>query len=872
MPESSKPELCNEFDILSENKVFESKVPEFVEKNLSSRFDLRYYQKEAIARLIYYLNDYHKRVHPTQLLYHMATGSGKTLIMAASILYLYKQGYNKFIFFVDSTDTIEKTKDNFLNKAATKYLFSEKISIDGKNVGIREVDNFEDVNEGDINILFSTIQGLHKKLNEPRENAITYEDFENEKIVLISDEAHHINALTKSKSKRTKSDKENIETWEGTVNRIFQQNSDNILLEYTATVELDHPDVKEKYDDKIIYQYPLKRFRLDRYSKEVEVLEGDFERGTQALQALIMSQYRRKVGEEHGLPLKPVLMMKSKNISMSEEFEEEFYNLIKNLEPSDLAEIKDRSGSRIIGEAFEFFEENDITLDNLVREFKEDFSEEKCISVNSKSESEEKQVLVNTLEDDDNQIRVVFAVDKLNEGWDVLNLFDIVRLYETRSGRRGKPGKTTIKEAQLIGRGARYWPFELEDNQDEYKRKYDEDVGNELRVLEELYYHCYNEPRYISELKIALKDTGIYPEEKKKRELKVKEDFKDTSFWKNGLIFVNEREQADRSGVTNLSDFEVSRSYKHALRTGYSSAITIFEEEEPKVQEKKTKIYSLSDFRKNIVRKALSRLKFYKFQNMQDYFPNLSSIKEFISSEEYLGSVEVEVTGTSDQLESLESEEKLEVAVDVCRKISREVKSNSKEYNGTKVFVGKPVNEIVEDKTRKFDIKRGSGRETGKPMRESSNEELRMDLSQKDWYVYNENYGTDQEKYFVRFLNNMISRLREKYDDVYLVRNEKLFQLYDFDDGRPLEPDFVLFLKEESEKPIHYQLFVEPKGEHLIPKDKWKEDFLKKIKNEHKVQVLAENEDYKIIGLPFYNEKVGKEDFKREFERELNLS
>ena len=29
-----------------------------------------------------------------------------------------------------------------------------------------------------------------------------------------------------------------------------------------------------------------------------------------------------------------------------------------------------------------------------------------------------------------NGIRAIFAVDMLNEGWDVLNLYDIVRLYD----------------------------------------------------------------------------------------------------------------------------------------------------------------------------------------------------------------------------------------------------------------------------------------------------------------------------------------------------------------------------------------------------------------------------------------------------------
>lgn len=64
---------------------------------------------------------------------------------------------------------------------------------------------------------------------------------------------------------------------------------------------------------------------------------------------------------------------------------------------------------------------------------------------------------LNSLESLSNLYRVVFAVAKLTEGWDVLNLFDIVRLsdHPTVSGTKAK----TISEAQLIGRGARYFLF-----------------------------------------------------------------------------------------------------------------------------------------------------------------------------------------------------------------------------------------------------------------------------------------------------------------------------------------------------------------------------------------------------------------------------
>jgi len=164
--------------------------------NLNPKFQLRSYQKEAFARFNYVLKQYPKRQKPTQLLFHMATGSGKTLVMAGIILDLYEQGYRNFIFFVNSSNIIEKTRDNFLNALSSKYLFNETLSIAENQITINEVDNFETANQDDINIVFTTIQGLHTRLNTPKENALTYEDFEDKKIVLLSDEAHHINAFS----------------------------------------------------------------------------------------------------------------------------------------------------------------------------------------------------------------------------------------------------------------------------------------------------------------------------------------------------------------------------------------------------------------------------------------------------------------------------------------------------------------------------------------------------------------------------------------------------------------------------------------------------------------------------------------------------
>ena len=491
-------------------KFISIEVPPYIDTNLNPAFALRPYQSEAFARFKYVSSDYQQRIKPTQLLFHMATGSGKTLIMAECILHLYQFGYRNFIFFVNSSTIIEKTKDNFLNSLSSKYLFNQTISIADQQIQIKEVDNFQAVNDDDINIVFSTIQGLHTKLNTPRENSITYEDFEDKKIVLISDEAHHINAETK-KGKLNKSEKEDLIGWESTVTKIFNANIDNYLLEFTATADLQNPLINEKYKDKLIFDYPLKQFRKDKYSKEVKVLQAELDQFPRALQAVILSQYRRKVFEKNRLQIKPVMLFKSKTIAESEAFFAEFVSSVKKLKTSDIQAIQNSNKDNVIEKAFTYFNDNGITIHNLIAELKEDFSENKCIAVDSNSDSEEKQLIVNSLEDKNNEYRAVFAVDKLNEGWDVLNLFDIVRLYNTRYAdhKSGKIGKTTMSEAQLIGRGARYCPFKLTDDQELYQRKFDDDLTNPLRVCEELYYHSAYNPKYISELNKALEQIGI---------------------------------------------------------------------------------------------------------------------------------------------------------------------------------------------------------------------------------------------------------------------------------------------------------------------------------------------------------------------------
>ncbi|QPZ92589.1 DEAD/DEAH box helicase family protein [Thioclava electrotropha] len=455
-------------------------IPDHITGNIAGKIRLRPYQVTALERWLYYIEDFPQRPTNPHLLFHMATGSGKTVLMAALILDLYRRGYRNFLFFVNSAQIIEKTKDNFLNPASAKHLFAPTVRIDDKTVDIRAVDTFDAVSGDAINIHFTTIQRLHTRMQAPKENAVTIEDFREYKVVMISDEAHHLNAETKKTL--TKSEAEEKASWEGTVSEIFGQHPENMLLEFTATVDLSHEAIRSKYHDKILYDYSLRQFREDGYSKDIELRQADLPPDDRMMQAMVLSQYRRKVAEAHGLHCKPVILMKSKTIKESADNEAAFGAMVAGLSGDALDALRAAcGGDETLSRAFAYImDERGLSGPDFARELQGDFGREKAVNVNNPTDLERRQIQLNALEDRDNEIRVIFAVDKLNEGWDVLNLFDIVRLYDTRDGKANKVGKTTMAEAQLIGRGARYFPFMAPDQPEaeREKRKYDNAMDN----------------------------------------------------------------------------------------------------------------------------------------------------------------------------------------------------------------------------------------------------------------------------------------------------------------------------------------------------------------------------------------------------------
>ncbi len=843
--------LYEDLDSFSKLGGLKKEIPDYLSGNLNPVFELRPYQAEAFARFFHCLdNDFPGKESPLHLLFNMATGSGKTLIMAGLMLYLYEKGYRNFLFFVNSTNIIEKTKENFLNPLSSKYLFNDSIHFGTVRVPVTPVDNFEGVNQNDINICFTTIHNLHNSLNSEKENALTYEDFRDKKIVLLADEAHHINTFTKAGQKQTF-----FESWEKTVERIFQQNRENLLLEFTATLDYAHSSLVDKYHNKILYKYDLRQFRNDRYSKDIYIVRSEFDEKDRIIQALILNQYKREVAAKHQINLKPVILFKAqRTIEQSKTNKVKFHKLADELTGAHVANLR-RSNIPLVQQAFQFFDNNNISDLGLAERLKQEFREEYCLSVNDKNEKENYQILVNTLEDHDNRIRAIFAVQKLNEGWDVLNLFDIVRCYEGRDSGKSKIGKTTMSEAQLIGRGARYFPFATDDNPDRFRRKFDNNLTADLRVLEELHYHSKNEPRYISEIRAALINEGILDERAVDKPLELKSSFKKSDFYQHGLVYMNGRVVNKYEHVQSFADIGVSsQRYEYSMPTGkgVSEAIMTDEVEVQPLAEAKRIDVPVKKIPHHIVKSAIARNPFFTFNSLKTYFPHIKSVREFIESDEYLGGLSITFQGDASELMPLSNRAHLDGVTGLLNRIASDLRQNITEYRGTESFLPKGIRSIFTDKTLR--LVEGSERADG-------DEGL---VSDREWYVFNANYGTSEEKAFVRMLDAQMSRLKGKYDGIYLIRNERHFKIYNFDDGQAFEPDFVLYLCKKNGTTLTYQIFIEPKGKHLQDHDRWKADFLKQIKEKFASETLEFNprsgaQSYRLVGVPFYNNEDERE-------------
>src|SRR5690625_4973847 len=847
-------------------------TPSYITNNMVHTF--RYYQ-DAALRFFHYsqvANEFkHRNIN--HVLFNMATGSGKTDLMAGLILYLYQEhGYQNFLFLVNTTGVLNKTIDNLINVSSEKYLYVPDIEIEGDRIDIRQVDVFpKDPNENTIYLKLATVQRVANDIYIQRENSMGEKEYAKNKLVILGDEAHHYSASTKR-------EKEDEQSWEHAINTILNAREDNKLLEFTATIDFENRNIYEKYKDKVIYRYALDRFIQDRYSKNVKRIQSSNADIDNMLNVVLLSEYRRRYAlETYGTYIKPVIMFKSQRIQASNESHEKFNDLIENLTPSSLLDFIERQSylrteeeSETLTMVHQYYLDNKDDLHDIVRDIKREMNPNRIINANDSSQSgileKGHYEALNSLESPTNLYRVIFAVARLTEGWDVLNLFDIVRLSDDPKAKGTKA--TTMSEAQLIGRGARYYPFLFHGDRS-FTRRFDDD-GKDSLIMETIHYHTINEPQYLKNLVSALDEMNLPTGEDKKNpllEVKVKPSFKRTDVWKYGKVYYNETIEVEDDYYDSLEKYGVDT--KNDVVIPYISALKEVSYKDGQVQEDYTNAYNVAiKFDRRYLEKIMNRLSFYHFSNLKKYMPLLKTREEFLGEKWlniYNRTIYVTIPRTMDS-SVLTPTEKLNILERYFSDVAKQIKAGFSKHRGTGKFIGYPIKEYIANYR-----KRVPNYDTGKLFHQNDPQIVQRYELKEDYYVYDTAIINLTEKQLIDRIAERVSELKEVYEDVYLIRmdenmhresakNNKL-KLHQFGSGHDeinlagFQPDFILYLQNAD---YFIQIFIEPKGRN-IEEEQWKEDLLTYI-NEHEAEIMFEDEtdDVKIKGVKFYTMNDGR--------------
>ncbi|EPZ72837.1 DEAD/DEAH box helicase family protein, partial [Helicobacter pylori] len=813
----------------------EIELPTHITSNL--RKELRDYQKKAIH---HYLEKRQSNPNQKHFMFEMATGSGKTLVMAGLILECYKQSYQNFIFFVNSTSILEKTKLNFTDSVSSKYLFSENININDENTEIKSINNLNESHNSAINIYFSTIQGLFSLFTKAKENAITLEDLKDQKLVFLADEAHHLNTETKKKLSGAEfSEKRN---WESVVKLALEQNKDNLLLEFSATIP-NEKSVKDKYEKLKVITYTLKEFSEDKFCKNIYSLSYENkELETRFLGACVSSLYKELLAQHHNIEnFKPCILFKSERIEDSKQNQERFNAFLENLSPSDLENFFNDSRNAFFKDAKNFFDKQNYTP-NLTAFLQTKFKKSVQINTNNEKELEKGMLLLNSLEDRDNPKRVIFSVDKLNEGWDVLNLFDIVRLKNKASQ------KDTTKEAQLIGRGARYYPFSYNDfkpNRIEfYQRKFD--LFNPLSALERLDYHAVYDSEFIAQLKNDLKEIG--------------------------LGFVNENKEKQTIPLTPTKRFKcyyasnTKDKNKNLFNKDYTAPVKV------KLQSLHVPLYGFIVHEKKVD---------FKEDNQSDKTYYLPHALDKIPLNYFLKALNLKNLDFK-TLKKAFKKHAFNNKVEFIREYISPLKTNfhkNQKFDDNKillklaVYIIENLKDTLLKEQDKYSVSELELKEFETHNRSLSASELEKDIPSYEWLLFKDMRKLDSnlERGFLNFINDNKEVLDKKFKEWCVLRNDHFTELKVFCGikdspyyAEGFEPDFILFAQTHSDEFLGFTCYMEAKGEHLEHSNAWKKEFLEMLEN---ADLKIRNKKLDLKGLPFFthHNKVVNEKFNTAF-------
>jgi type III restriction enzyme len=388
--------------------------------------------------------------------------------------------------------------------------------------------------------------------------------------------------------------------------------------------------------------------------------------------------------------------------------------------------------------------------------------------------------------------------------------------------------------------------------------------------IEELCFYSTNEHHYIDELKRELKNDGYLKDNRTIKTFDLKPEFKNSDFYKKVKIWKNKSIKNPNRRKATLEDLKKDFNFEYVVQSlEFREDSKIFDKEQQisKINkgDSQTIFIKFKDIEKHIFRKAIAIKSkqsgsLFQFERLKDEL-RIESIDD-LQKECFLGSFELKiVTGKDMSFDDVLGQKRLDITLEFLEASIAKLKTDIVPHIGSQDFYAHSFAEIFE----------GEGKYPKTKSIEPENEDKTVANDNK-WYVLNHFVGTDEEKELVNFIKTIIGNLKKKYNQIYLLRNEEIYKIFDFKQARGFHPDFILFL--EGKDNFYYQIFIEPKGGQFKDKNNsfqdssqgWKEEFLEEISNKYEDGniIEAENKKYKLIGLPFYNTK-NKSNFENKF-------
>lgn len=435
--------------------------------------------------------------------FEMATGSGKTMLMGASIYYLNKVHRIRHFLIItpSSTEIYKKTINNFTvgNPQSVwandvPFRFNLITGDNYKDYGTL-VDGDEDawifvfnIDKFGANATNTKKQWEASIWKDAVGNTISLRDFlTQEDLVIITDEAHH----TQSPKAR----------------KIIQDFQPKAVLEFTATaIEVQRSDAKK--NQTIVYKYDIQRFLEEKYGKLVRVLALHPSKKTKGkpselsdverlkLQTFFLVHLVKKKAVLKDIDcrgLKPLGFVKVKNdISYAEKVESYIRNTLAGDTESlhvilEKAKAQDTEVTNLIVELFEQDFQGDIVkLQQAIAEVAQH-----SILLHSKAEPLVKRKF-DTIQT--NEMEIVIYINMLDEGIDMPNIYTMVVINDNPT-----EFKTAVK--QIVGRGVRL-------NKDQ--RRFDEETQDTLLTqAEKLHVICDEDAAFQEVIESIQQDFGL---------------------------------------------------------------------------------------------------------------------------------------------------------------------------------------------------------------------------------------------------------------------------------------------------------------------------------------------------------------------------